>query len=373
MLRNSISLEQCLKDWEDLPRLINIKERSKKNKKSDSGYQLIDILMDVAGLSENFRSSIGIMHGTFIGMGDKWWRSSEAAFPYLTNIFVHNTGDKERLSSLFQTKKRFLLVSHPFHYIIHNYKDFIVEERKGSVFFLPHGLNKMKPSISFASVVLKLNSLPENYWPIDICLHPNEITEENIHFFKQNGFGVVSAGARHDAQFLHRFYWICRRRQYCLSAEFGTSVLFATLSGMNIKFLNELCCIRWWPAASMGWQITPEIHYRQLIKLFFKVDNDDYQFRNEVFSLTGGNHFLDREQLKAFFLMANEKYYRWRDMKDRINFPPFFYSIFDPLIKHVKGRIFALLSGLIHTKGAVHPIQTNILFELVKYEESFSK
>lgn len=371
MLRNSISLEQCFKDWGDLPKLINTTKKRKKNSLSDSGYQLIDILMDASGLSENFRSRIGIMHGTFIGMEDKWWKNSEASLPYLTNIFVHNTGDQERLSNLFQSKNRFLLVPHPFHYIIRNYNDIIVDERKGSVFFLPHGLNKMKPCISLESVVAKLNSLPENYWPIDICLHPNEITEEYIRVFKQNRFGVVCAGARHDDQFLHRFYWICRRREYCLSVELGTNVLFASLAGMKIKFLDDLNCIRWWPAASMGWQITPEIHYRQLIKLFFNHDINDQQFRYEVFKLTGGNHFLDAEELKALFLQANTRYYKWRDMKDRINFSPFLYAICDPLIKYFKAKIFAFLSGLIHTKGAVHPIQTSMMFELVKYEESF--
>ena len=205
MLKNSISLEQCVNEWNDLINLVDPKNVKIKNSKSDTGYQLIDVLINAANLENNFNSSIGILHGTFIGMSDNWFKKSEVSFPFYNNFFVHNEGDYLRLSKLFNSKDRFILVAHPFHYIVKNYSKEKVPKPLGSVFFLPHDLNDKPPCVSIESVMDKLKSLPKKYFPIDVCLHPNEVNKKTIKILKENNFGVVCSGSRNDPHFLHRF------------------------------------------------------------------------------------------------------------------------------------------------------------------------
>ena len=361
MLSVNLIYENCLLDWENLPKLIE-QTNHPKNKFSNSGYQLIDILLDYAGLGNNFISRIGIMHGTFIGMSDGWWKKSEASFRFLNNIFLHNKGDYKRLSTLFNSKKKFILVPHPFHFLINNYKNTSFIEPEGSVFFLPHGLKSAKSNINIFSIIKVLNSLPQDYWPIDICLHENDVNTNLIDLLKENNFGVVSAGSRNDCHFLHRLYWLSKRRKRSLVAEFGTSVIFSSLLNMEIEFLDEIKVIRWWPSNSMGWQCVPEQHYHELIKLFYEKKYNSIVFKNEVKELTGGNLEMTPHELKNVFLNAKKEYTKFIHNGNHSFLPPLFYSFIDPFYSKLEGKI----KNLFLNKGLYHPIKTDIIYDLVK-------
>ena len=87
MLKNSISLKQCVNEWKDPISLADLKN-IKNDFKSDNSYRLIDVLKDVANLEDSFKSWIGILHGTFIGMSDNWFKKSEVSFPFYNNSVV---------------------------------------------------------------------------------------------------------------------------------------------------------------------------------------------------------------------------------------------------------------------------------------------
>ena len=355
MLKNSISLEQCIIHWNDLIDLVNPKKIKIINKGSDTGYQLINVLKDVANLDENFNSWIGILHGTFIGMSDNWFKDSEVSFPFFNNFFIHNEGDYQRLSKLFNSKDRFILIAHPFHYIINNYIKVNAPQPVGSVFFLPHELGDLPPCINIESVINRLKLLPKKYFPIDICLHPNGVNKKIVKIIKENNFGVVCAGSRHDPYFLHRFYWLCKRRKYSLNAEFGTSVLLSSLVGLeNIK-IDGLNIIRWWPSNAMGFQIIPEQHYRKLIKLFYEEKASSKEFVDLVFKLMGGEYFIGSNDLKKIFLNSKSKRFRFRDMQNKPNLSPYIYSLFYPYLRFLRNNFSALIRKLLYSHGKISP------------------
>ena len=87
MLKSSITLDQCLIDFQDLNKLVSKKYNTNF---ANSGYQLISILKEVADYNSFFIDNIGIMHGTFIGMTDNWWKNSEASYNFFSKFFLHN-------------------------------------------------------------------------------------------------------------------------------------------------------------------------------------------------------------------------------------------------------------------------------------------
>jgi len=103
MLKSSITLDQCLHDFSDLNKLVS---RKFKSNFADSGYQLINILKEVAEYDNFSINNIGIMHGTFIGMSNDWWKKSEASIKYFSKFFLHNQNDLERVISVFNNSKK---------------------------------------------------------------------------------------------------------------------------------------------------------------------------------------------------------------------------------------------------------------------------
>ena len=139
ILQNRISFNDCLDDWKDILALAR-KYPKASYWASDTGYGLIDIYKDYAGLENDYQSKINTLHGTFMGMKPRWWLNSEANFKSTPAMFVNYETNKLMLESLIGEEKRFYLVPHPYHLILENYRHEIQTERSGSVLFLPQTL-----------------------------------------------------------------------------------------------------------------------------------------------------------------------------------------------------------------------------------------
>jgi hypothetical protein len=102
------------------------------------------------------------------------------------------------------------------------------KDAKGIVVFPTHSTYGLKPNYDIEDFCQRLNSLPEKYKPITICLF--WIDYINIgKKYKNYGFKVVSAGAKfsNSLSFAKKFYSILSGHKYSASNEVGSYTFYA--------------------------------------------------------------------------------------------------------------------------------------------------
>lgn len=303
-------------------------------------------------------------------MADRWYQTSEAGFRSLPAMFVHNDADAEHIARILGSYKRLLVAAHPYHYVMRNYHATAVPPPVGSVFFLPHSRIDSVPRVSLPVVVKTLRSLPAEYSPIDVCVYSTDIAGIGARFARE-GFGVISAGHRHDPLFLHRFYWMCRRRRFALSVDDGTHVLLASLSGLHVQILREIPDVLWMPANnSLDWITAPMPHYRELYAQLYSRDIDQARLRNEVYHLTGGDRWLSGSRLREYFLEAERWYRSWKRPDGRLSPSPQVWSVAEPFIRTARSLHTAMLNRLSGRRGRLQPYFPDTAWRLLQYELS---
>ncbi len=371
LLRTSLSLEQCLADWKDIAALCQSRPVRKRDWRTDTGYGLVDIYIDAAGLPADYRAHLNVLHGTFTCMADYWYRTSEAGFRSVPATLVHNDGDREHLERILGAERRFLVAPHPYHYVMRNYQAAEAPAPAGSVFFFPHSVGGPRPRAPVSLLLKTLRSLPAEYWPIDVCVHPLDVARAEIANFAREGFAMVCAGQRHDPLFLHRFYWMCRRRRFALSVDEGTQVLLASLTGLSVKMLSGIPDVLWLPAnASLCWGTAPMEHYWKLYAQLYGGDIDQDAMRREVFRLTGGDRWLSGPELREYFIEAERWYRSWKRPDGRLSVSPQVWSVLEPFVFAGRGLRAAMLNRLSGRRGYWQPHFTDTPWRLLQYELS---
>ena len=371
ILRNSISLEQCLVDWQDISALCQRRRARKSDWRTDTGYGLIDIYIDAAGLPAEYRAHVNILHGTFTCVADHWFRTSEASFRSVPATFVHNDSDREHLTRVVGPHRRFLVAPHPYHYVMRNYQATEVPPRAGSVFFFPHSTVGLRPRVPIPLVINSLRSLPAEYWPIDICIHFADIERIGAAVFEREGFSLVTAGQRHDPLFLHRFYWICRRRRFALSVDDGTHVLLASLTGLSVQILGGIPDVSWMHANnSLDWITAPLAYYRKLYTLLHSGDIDQAELHKEVYQLTGGDRWVSGSKLQECFLEAEHWYRSWKRADGRLSLSPQVWSVLEPIRIIARGWRAAALNRLSGRRGRRQAYFPDTPWRLLQHELS---
>ena len=116
ILRTQTTLDACCDDWCDVIQLAH-RPPPKRDWRSDTGYGLMDIYVEAAGLPADFQPHINILNGQMIAVSDRWYRTSEAGFRSVPGIFVHNKPDRVHLERVLGGKKHVLLAPQPFRYV----------------------------------------------------------------------------------------------------------------------------------------------------------------------------------------------------------------------------------------------------------------
>lgn len=373
VLRTTMTLEACLDDWADVLHLLH-RPPPTRDWRSDTGYGLMDIYVEAAGLPADYRPHINIIHALMIGKADHWYHTSEAGFRSVPAIFVHNEPDRIHLERVLGSKKRILIAPHPFHYVVQNYATAATElKREGSVFFMPHTNGQPWPCVPVGYVLQHLRELPEEYHPVDICLHPNDVTEELVSTFQAHKFGVVTAGHRHDPLFLHRFFWLCRRRHYSITVDYGTQVWLSSLAGCEIHILRDCPNMRWIPANnSLEEWVTPRSHYWPLLDALGSIVTDQAQVKGLIRRLTGGDQWRSARELRTSFQNAEGWYKDWRGPGGQFGIPARYWTPIEPLLRKARSMRIALLNRLSGRRGRWQPVCEDLDMKLIAYERAMS-
>ncbi len=84
----------------------------------------------------------------------------------------------------------------------------------------------------------QLLNLPDELQPVVVCLYYLDYLNGANQAYEAEGVPVVSAGQRHDPDFLPRQYDLCRHFRYAASNFLGTNMFIAVESGCRFFFLD---------------------------------------------------------------------------------------------------------------------------------------
>lgn len=310
-LASSITKEEYDIDVTDIVKLASIVHKQNKNWWAiDGGYGLIQIYLEFIGIDpKHYKPRFNCFHGFFPGMTDNWYKISEARFKSLPAIFVPNSAVKERVDNLFSHRKTSIIVAHPYYYILDNYSGIIKKERRGSILFLPHsiGINN-RNTFSVENILNYCITLPEKYFPITACLHPNDISKFDTDLLMNYDIKIVTLGSRHDPKFLHRFYWLTHDKEHALVFDISTHLLLSVLSGLNIKrvpfnimYLLEI-------NDGSNHRECPESIYWELYETFYSDIIDQNRLSRSVKNITGYDYKLDKIKLHSLMTTCEYNY-----------------------------------------------------------------
>jgi hypothetical protein len=121
-----------------------------------------------------------------------------------------------------------------------------IDNANGSIFFVGHSTPLIDDLTDWDIFVEDINKLPENFHPIDICLHPSDIEKGLGKIFEKKGFKVFCADKADSSNFIENFYDIICKYKYALSNLIGSYTFYTvemgipfSLYGEEPKYLNE--------------------------------------------------------------------------------------------------------------------------------------
>ena len=120
----------------------------------------------------------------------------------------------------------------------------IKKEAKGTVCFPFHSTNYIKVNYNINSYINQLNSLPEKFKPITICMHHCDIEDGKHIYYLKKGFNVVTAGHKFDDKFVDRFYEILSNHLYATSNGYGSHVPYCIEMGLPFFFTKNKVIIK---------------------------------------------------------------------------------------------------------------------------------
>lgn len=143
--------------------------------------------------------------------------------------------DKERAVNYRKlTKKLSYVIISPTVYYRRKNKIKQVENSKGTIAFPAHATQCIENTGDIDKYAAQLKNLPEKFQPVFVCLHMNEIFNEQYKVFMKHGIQVLTAGNTSDYRFVERFYAILKNFKYSTSNVIGS---YASLSiEMGIPF-----------------------------------------------------------------------------------------------------------------------------------------
>jgi len=108
------------------------------------------------------------------------------------------------------------------------------QEAKGTLFFVAHSTPIIDDNINWEHFIINLNNIPEQFKPIDICLHNHDIVKGLDNIFKLNKFKVVCIGNPNNKDFVKDFYSILKNYKFTMSNLIGSYTFYSV--EMNIPF-----------------------------------------------------------------------------------------------------------------------------------------
>lgn len=128
-------------------------------------------------------------------------------------------------------------VGSPFLYLLRNLCYVEPLEKKGSIVFPAHSSKLCRVEYDFEEYALMLNSLPDEYKPITICMYHLDMDQKKEIPFLKRGFKIVKNGnSLCDNNFLKNFVANAHGKKYAFSNQVTSALVFASAMGLTSFF-----------------------------------------------------------------------------------------------------------------------------------------
>ena len=182
-----------------------------------SGYGLENLILEQANLSKFVPLVPYYDHG--------WSLNDQMSRSIIENPSnEHFAWNKRQVKLHSKLNKKFYITGSPYIFYVDKY---LIKKKqiKNTIFFLSHSTPKIRQEINFEELMVKLNSLPENLKPIDICLHYYDIKLKKM--FNENGFKVRCSGKVNNNDYPSEFFKILTEYSFSCSNTLGSYVLYS--------------------------------------------------------------------------------------------------------------------------------------------------
>lgn len=112
-------------------------------------------------------------------------------------------------------------------------------EAKGTLFFIGHSTPDIDDHTDWDAFIDTLKQIPDQYQPIDICLHPADMQKKVDAVFSSKGFRVVSAGPGNAVGFIENFYSILKNYRFVFSNLTGSYTFYSVEMGIPFSLYGD--------------------------------------------------------------------------------------------------------------------------------------
>ena len=232
-----ITLDQVLSEQQDLERLcqpVNLHRHEKYSPNDNYGHAYL--LKTYAGYPVEKSINATFPHGVYFR--DKVLPKSEVKaplpavlnFPPITTPLWNKTAKH----------KKVIPFASPIHYAVRLFQAEVKKEnRKGTLFLPKHSTKVVDVTFDVEAVVRELKSLPDDFKPVTVCVHWNDI-EKGLHkVFIEAGFEVVTAGHLTDYNYMFRWLHLVSRHKLLAGCGLGSALFYSVIAGVPFYLTQE--------------------------------------------------------------------------------------------------------------------------------------
>ena len=112
-------------------------------------------------------------------------------------------------------------------------------QREGILFFPAHSVPGVDIAQDWEALAIGLTHLEDRHGPVHVCMYWSDVMAGRHRVFLDHGIPVVSAGHRHDPEFIVRLVDLLRRHRYAGSNSPGSHFFYAVAAGCEFFFLGD--------------------------------------------------------------------------------------------------------------------------------------
>jgi hypothetical protein len=202
------------------------------------------------------------------------------------------------------------VVGSPFLYLLQNLQYVESSKKKGSIVFPCHSSKFIEIKCNFDDYADMLESLPEEYKPITICMYYIDLDNGLDDPFRRKGFEIIKNGdSIFDIEFLKNFIKNTHNKKYAFSNQMTSALLFASTMGLKSFFYGPKFDTDSSKEPSFkDLNIDYTQHHRKWEEIclhYFEFPTCDIQSQKEFVSIEmGENYFLSSTEMNIILWQA---------------------------------------------------------------------
>ncbi len=232
-----LTLKQALSDQKDIEQLCQQKfSISREIYHPNNNYGFAYLLKEYAKYPQEEPIYATLPHGVY--MFDRVIAKGELEqdlpahlnFPPFTTALWKKTAKNRKV----------IPFASPIHYALKLFRPEVAEhERKGTLFLPTHSTMAINISLDKEQIIEELKNLPEEFHPVTICVHWQDV-QKGLHlFFQSKGFNVVSAGHLNDDNYMFRWLHLTSQFKLVAHSGMGSAMFYSIAAGIPFYLTEE--------------------------------------------------------------------------------------------------------------------------------------